>query len=194
MIERLGTLSHAAGKIIRRVDLSHGRLRPYGILEGERFAALHTGARVVWSRWTHYLELASRLLKDTDLKVVLFTEDPGLRNNLPPDLAGSDRLIILDGHLPFDDFDALLSFCSVYVGNDSGPKHLASLRGVPVVSIHSSRINWTEWGQEHTGVVISRKVPCAGCLIYHDPDECGKDYACMKIGVQEVYDAVRRYV
>jgi ADP-heptose:LPS heptosyltransferase/tetratricopeptide (TPR) repeat protein len=194
MIERLGTLSRATAKIIRRDDLSPDLLRRYGIQEGERFATLHTGARIVWSRWAHYLALASRLLKDTDLKVVLFTEDPGLRNKLPPDLAGSDRLIILDGHLPFDDFDALLSFCSVYVGNDSGPKHLASLRGVPVVSIHSSRLNWSEWGQEQTGVIISRKVPCAGCHIYHDSDECGKDYACMKISVQEVYDAVRRYV
>ena len=194
MIERLGTLRSEAGKIIRRQDLARDRLHSYGITDTDRFAVLHTGARIVWSRWAHFLELASRLLRDTDLKVAIFTGDPELRNNLPPDLQGSDRLIILDGQLPFDDFDAFLSFCSVYVGNDSGPKHLASLRGVPVVSIHSARVNWSDWGQEHTGVIISRKVPCAGCHIYHDPDECGKDFACMAIGFQEVYDAVRRYV
>ena len=71
---------------------------------------------------------------------------------------------------------------------------MASLRGAPVVSIHSSRINWSEWGQEQTGVIISRKVPCAGCTIYHDPEDCGKDYACMNIGLEDVYAAVRRYV
>jgi ADP-heptose:LPS heptosyltransferase len=194
MIDRLGALTRATAKVIRRDDLTRDRLMPYGIGPREAYAALHDGARIVWSRWPHHLQLASRLLEDTNLKVVLFTDNAGLRNNLLPDLAGSDRLIILGGELPFDDFDALLSFCAVFVGNDSGPKHLASLRGVPVVSIHSARLNWNEWGQEHTGVIISRKVPCAGCHIYHDPDECGKDYACMNIGFQEVYDAVRRYV
>lgn len=194
MIERLHTLSNATGKIIRRDDLPRERLLAFGIGPQDRYAALHTGARIVWSRWPHYVELASRLLQDTDLKVVIFTGDPDFRDNLPEDLQSSNRVIVLDGQLPFDDFDALLSYCDIYVGNDSGPKHLAGLRGVPVVSIHSARINWSEWGQEHTGVIISRKVPCAGCHIYHDPDECGKDFACMAIGFDDVYRQVRRFV
>jgi ADP-heptose:LPS heptosyltransferase len=194
LIEQLESLVCPAAQIIRRDDLNRERLERFGLRAGARFAVLHTGARIVFSRWAHFPELAVRLLEDTDLKVVLFTGDSELSNNLPPGLAGSDRLIILDGQLPFDDFDALLSYCAVFVGNDSGPKHLASLRGTPVVSIHSARVNWSEWGQEHTGVIVSRKVPCAGCNIYHDTDECGKDFACMNISLQEVYDAVRRYV
>jgi ADP-heptose:LPS heptosyltransferase len=194
LIEQLGTLSRPTAQIVRRDDLSRERLEGYGITKGVRFAVLHTGARIVFSRWSHYLELALRLIEDTDLKVAIFTEDVELMNRAPHDESVSDRLIIINGQIPFDDFDAFLSFCDVFVGNDSGPKHLASLRGVPVVSIHSARINWSEWGQEHTGVVISRKVPCAGCTLYHDPDECGKDYACMRIDLQEVYDVVRRYV
>ena len=78
---------------------------------------------------------------------------------LSPDLRGSDRLLVIDQRLPFDDLDALLSFATVFVGNDSGPKHLAALRGTPVVSIHCARIGWAEWGQEQSGVVISRRVP-----------------------------------
>ncbi len=194
MVERLHTATHATGKVIRREDLPRSVLEAYGVREGERFAALHTGARIVWSRWAHYPQLASRLLTDTDLKVVYFTDDASFRNGLPADLAASDRLVILDKQLPFDVFDAFMSFCSVFVGNDSGPKHLASLRGAPVVSIHSSRINWSEWGQEQTGVIITRKVPCAGCTLYHDPEDCGKDYACMNIPFEDVYTAVRRYV
>ena len=195
MIDRLGSLMSSSARIIRRPDLARDRLRAYGIAEDDRYAMLHMGARIVFSRWPHYLELASQLLRETDLKVVLFTGDPNLRERFTPDLTESDRIIVLDQQLPFDDFDAFLSYCAVYVGNDSGPKHLASLRGVPVVSIHSSRINWSEWGQEHTGVIITRKVPCAGCTLYHDVDECGKDYVCVNgIPLKDVYDAVRRYV
>jgi ADP-heptose:LPS heptosyltransferase len=195
LADSVARLMKGHARVIRRDDLSREQLAPYGIAAGDRFAVLHTGARIVFSRWPHYLALAERLHAETDLKIVLFTGDPELANSLPPPLADSDRVVILDRQLPFDDFDAMLSFCDVYVGNDSGPKHLAALRGVPVVSIHSARISWSEWGQEQSGVVITRKVPCAGCALYHDVDECGKDYVCINgISLDEVYGAVRRYV
>lgn len=195
MIDRLAALLKSNARIIRRDDLSRDALRAYGIGDDERYAVLHTGARIVFSRWPHYVELAAKLHAETDLKLVLFTGDPRFRESLPPELAASDRIVIIDGQLAFDAFDAILSYCAVYVGNDSGPKHLASLRGVPVVSIHSARINWSEWGQEHTGVIITRKLPCAGCHLYHDVDECGKEFVCITaIQMQEVYDAVRKYV
>ena len=131
------------------------------------------------------------LLQRTELKVVVLDgggawEDGAPHLPLPP-----DRFLRMGGTLPFDQFDALLSFCAVFVGNDSGPKHLASLRGANVVSIHSSRINWNEWGQEMTGTIISRKLPCAGCAIFHDSEECGKGFACITlITPDEVYAAI----
>lgn len=195
MVNRLPSLMQSNAQIVRRADLSQDELRAYGIEQDDRFVVLHMGARIVFSRWPHYLALASRLLAETDLKIVLFTGDPELRRHFTPDLSRSERVVVLDSVLPFDAFDAFLSHCAVYVGNDSGPKHLASLRGAPVVSIHSARISWNEWGQEQTGVIISRKVPCAGCALYHDVDECGKDYVCVNgIELETVYNAVRRYV
>jgi len=195
MIDRLAALLNSSAQVIRRKDLPRERLRAYGIADGDRYAVLHTGARIIFSRWAHYSGLAERLHRDTDLKIVIFTDRADLRDDLPADIAASDRIVIIDRQLPFDDFDAMLSFCSVYVGNDSGPKHLASLRGVPVVSIHSARINWSEWGQELTGAIITRKLPCAGCSIYHDVDECGKDFVCVTaISLDDVYAVVRRYV
>jgi ADP-heptose:LPS heptosyltransferase len=195
MIDRLAALMNTSARVIRREELSRDRLRAFGIMEQDRYAVLHTGARIIFSRWAHYAGLAERLHHDTDLKIILFTDKTNLRDDLPADIAASERIVIIDRQLPFDDFDALLSFCSVYVGNDSGPKHLASLRGVPVVSIHSARINWSEWGQELTGAIVTRKLPCAGCLIYHDVDDCGKDFVCMTaISLDDVYAVVRRYV
>ena len=195
LIERLPLLFASNARVLRRDGLSRVRLAALGIDAGERFAVLHTGARIVFSRWSQYPALAARLHHDTDLKVVVFSDQPDWRDTLPPDVANSDRIVVIERQLQFDDFDTLLSFCSVYVGNDSGPKHLAALRGVPVVSIHSARTGWREWGQEQTGVIVSRKVPCAGCSIYHDVDECGKDFVCMTaIGLDEVYAVVRRYV
>jgi len=181
--------------IVRRVDLSPVRLQALGIDRETRFALLHDGARLQYSRWPHYFELAELILNRTDLHVVLMTDDRAGRDRAPPALAGSDRFHLVDGFLPFDDFDALVSFCAVFIGNDSGPKHLASVRGAKVVSVHLARNNWNEWGQENGGYIVTRKVPCAGCLIGHEPEDCGKDFICLRgIKPEEVFSAVERLI
>ena len=195
LIERLGATLQSRAEVIRRPELTRDMLEAYGLSPQDRYAVFHTGARIVFSRWPYYGELASLMLERTELKVVIITDDPGFAAKLPAALRESGRFLLIDTRLSFDDFDALLSFCAVFVGNDSGPKHLAALRGSPVVSIHSSRINWNEWGQELTGSIISRKLPCAGCAIFHDEDECGKGFACItQITPGEVFEAAAKWL
>jgi ADP-heptose:LPS heptosyltransferase len=191
LVEALGAALDTRMPVIRRDDLDPGMLSAFGIAPGDRFAVLHAGARIAFSRWPHYPALAQRLLERTDLKVVLMADDPAVRGTLPPELLASERFVFLDRRLAFDAFDAFLSFADVVVGNDSGPKHLAALRGTKVVTLFTARINWAEWGQENIGTIISRRVPCAGCTIFHDADECGKDFACIRdVRVEEVLKAV----
>src|SRR3546814_5987569 len=77
------------------------------------------------------------------------------------------------------------------VGNDSGPKHLAATRGVPTVSVHIDRLNWNEWGQHGTGTILSKRVPCTGCVL-NDVQLCGREAVCVRsITVEEVWQAVR---
>jgi ADP-heptose:LPS heptosyltransferase len=194
LVEWFGALIGERSEIVRRDDLPKDRLVPYG-LSADPFVVLHTGARLRFSRWPYYVELAAMILDKTDLKVVMMSDDPRMRSKLAPELAVSSRFQLLDKRLPFDDFDALLSFCTVFVGNDSGPSHLASLRGANVISIHLNRHNWNEWGHENNGYIITRRVPCAGCSIHHDPEECGKGFACIvNIMPEEVFRSVMEFV
>jgi len=195
MVEALGAAVRSDAPVVRRPELGRAMLERHGIAAGDRFAVLHMGARVAFSRWPHFPLLAEMLLAETDLNVVLMTEDPQVRATLPAALLASDRVVFLERRLTFDDFDAFVSFARVVVGNDSGPKHLAALRGTNVVTLFTARINWQEWGQENVGTIISRKVPCQGCLIFHDAEECGQDFTCIAdIRPREVLDAVLRYV
>lgn len=190
LIGRLEALVRPDVRTVRRDDLSPDRLDRFGLSAGRPYVLLHGGARIEFSRWPGYAELAKRFLSDTDMDVVLMGLEGEARELLPSDLLSADRFHLIEGLLPFDDFDALISFAHVFVGNDSGPKHLASLRGVNVVGLHLARNNWTEWGQEHSGVVLSRKVPCAGCNIYYDGEECGKEFVCLRaITAEEVFKA-----
>ena len=195
LIEWFGAILGNRSQVIRRDDLERSRLAAYGLSATDRFAVLHTGARLKFSQWPYYDKLASMILEHTDLKVVMMADDPATRRKLGPELIASDRFQLLEKRLPFDDFDALLSFCTVFVGNDSGPSHLASLRDANVVNIYLARHNWNEWGHENRGYIISRRVPCAGCNIHHDPEECGKDYACItNITPEEVFRTVMKFV
>ena len=178
-------------RIVRREDLRREDLAAFGIAPNERYVLIHSGSRITFTRWQHYVALAKQVIAELGVKVVFMADDDSVRDQFAEE-EGAGRLIYLARKLPFDQFDALISFASVFVGNDSGPKHLAALRGAPVVSLHSSRISWIEWGQEQTGVVISRQVPCAGCGLHHDPEECAQDVACMKyIRLAEVFREVR---
>jgi ADP-heptose:LPS heptosyltransferase len=197
LVQWFGILLGNHSQIVRRADLGPDRLAspPYGLAANDRFAILHTGARLKFSRWPHYDALAAMILDKTDLKVVMLSDDPLKRSTLPRALAASGRFQLLDQRLPFDDFDALLSFCTVFIGNDSGPGHLASLRGANVINLFMARHNWNDWGHENRGYIISRRVPCCGCSIHHDPEECGKGFACVvNISLEEVFMTVMKFV
>lgn len=189
MIGWLGDLLQNHSQVVRRDDVSREMLGVFGLAPDARYAVLHSGARLQFSRWPGYAELARMILAQTDLSIVMLTDGDPVDAALAEDL----RVHVVQGRTSFDQFDALLHFAAVFVGNDSGPKHLASLRGAPVVSLHMARNNWNEWGQENGGFIISRKVPCAGCLIWHDPEECGRDFTCIRsITADEVFGAVRQ--
>lgn len=178
MVEWLGAAMTPLGRTERREDLPASGLRAFA-LKPRGYALLHTGAQLRFSRWPHSAELARLLLEHTDLDVVLIREEATTALELGPGLVGRPRFRLIERPLAFDELDLLVSWCAVFVGNDSGPKHLASLRGSEVVSLHCPRNNWNEWGQENTGVVMSRRVPCAGCQVKDFPDECGRDFVCL---------------
>ena len=188
LVERFGTLLDSGSMIIVPDEQHVERLAAFGVRQ-RGYAVLHAGGRIAFSRWPGFGELGDRLLNETALDLVVF----GAPDSLPAGLSADPRVQLIDRELAFADFDALLGHAAVFVGNDSGPKHLASLRGTPVVSVHSARVDWREWGQTQTGTVISRRLPCAGCSLHADREkECGRDFACIAdIGVDEVFAAVR---
>jgi ADP-heptose:LPS heptosyltransferase len=189
LVEGLAAMAHGRAEAIP--NISTAGLAEIGIDPDARYAVIHAGARLAYSRWPYFDALVAMLLARTDLDVVLLADDAAATERAAQEAGHSARLRLVAGQLPFATFDALVSRSAIFVGNDSGPKHLAALRGVPVVSLHMARLNWSEWGQEISGRIISRRVPCAGCAIGTDGEDCGKDYACLRhIQPEEVFEAV----
>jgi len=79
----------------------------------------------------------------------------------------------------------------LYVGNDSGPAHLAAGAGIPVVTIFSGIHYpgiWEPWTTR--GEVVRRSVPCAPCM---SETSCPNgSMRCMReISVSSVLDSIR---
>jgi ADP-heptose:LPS heptosyltransferase len=191
--EWIAAAADATSTVIKRENLDRDGLVKLGLSPSRRFAFLHTGARLAFSRWQHFHALAQMLIERTALDLVIVTDEEREASLLAQSLPASERLVVRSGPLSFDELDLLVSCCSVFVGNDSGPKHLAGLRGARVVSLHLARVNWNQWGQVADGYILSRKVPCAGCAIHEEPVDCGKDFICLQgISADEAFNAVAR--
>lgn len=81
----------------------------------------------------------------------------------------------LAGRLNIFESASVLSQCVTFIGNDSGPTHLAAMVGVPCVAVFSGRNppgQWDPLGRQH--VVIEDRPECAGCMLDDCVDEAKK--------------------
>jgi ADP-heptose:LPS heptosyltransferase len=184
--------NHKAFRLPR--NSSPAALTAFGLEGGKPFAVFHGGARTASRKWPipNYVALARQAIQEAGLTVlILLDSDDDLAGVDTSDLSDSTFKVVTQ-RLDFSVFDTLLSHCAVFVGNDTGPKHLAALRGVPVVSIHMGAVNWREWGHEGSGFIVTRRVPCHGCGI-EEIEECGKELPCLVyIKPAEVFTAMQR--
>lgn len=91
------------------------------------------------------------------------------------------------GELSVRQAAAALSLCRLYVGNDTGPMHLAAAVGTRCVGIFSARDfpgSWYPYGPNH--LVLRAQISCEGCKLIG----CHHDLACLKmISVEDVVKA-----
>ncbi|NUO08513.1 MAG: glycosyltransferase family 9 protein [Candidatus Brocadia sp.] len=99
-----------------------------------------------------------------------------------------NRTINLCGKTNIIESAVAISKCILFIGNDSGPLHLAGSMGVPCIGIYSARNNpgrWEPYGNNH--VILRKDIECAGCFL----EECvEKKQQCIDmISVDEVLEA-----
>lgn len=70
---------------------------------------------------------------------------------------------------------ALISRCSFFITNDSGPMHIAAAFGVPTVAVFGSTDHATTSPYSGNAVIVRKEVECAPCKLR----ECPTDHKCM---------------
>lgn len=120
--------------------------------------------------------------------------EEGLGNELVGRL-GRRAINQASGMLTLRQMAALLKRCQVYVGNDTGPMHLAAAVGTPVVGLFGSSCHhrFSPWGANHS--VLWSSLPCSPCFEQNHMAQCEQcifdEVECMRaIGLEQVKSAV----
>jgi ADP-heptose:LPS heptosyltransferase len=98
--------------------------------------------------------------------------------------------INLAGKISVAQLASALKRCSLFISNDSGPVHIASAVGTPVISIfgrNQKGLSPTRWGPRGPkGRFLHKGMGCIRCLAHN----CLKEFACLKtITVNDVLNA-----
>ena len=90
---------------------------------------------------------------------------------------------------------ALIKRCSVFVTNDSGPMHMATAVGTPVVAIFGPTVRGFGFSPLGKSVVVESELKCRPCTL-HGSDRCPKGhFECMKkITADSVFERVKGMV
>lgn len=158
-------------------------------VEGE-FILMHPAAAFDTKQWdAEKFALLADLLMERNHQVVM-TAGPGeesLLNTIQQHCASEVRFL---SPLSIRRFSALCSFCSLYVGNDTGSTHIVAALGKKIVVVWGSsdfRI-WYPWGTKHR--LIRSDLPCIPCpgyfCLHYDEPRCIRS-----ISVEPVLEAVQ---
>jgi ADP-heptose:LPS heptosyltransferase len=138
------------------------------------------------ANWTALLARLAAHLPDHQLLLVGAPEEAALSDRAA--LAWKGRSLNLCGLASPRESAAAIRAATLFLGQDSGPMHLAAAVGVPCVAIFSARILpriWFPYGTQHS--VIFHRTDCAGCGL----DTClvEKKKCILSITVDEVFAA-----
>ncbi len=157
-------------------------------LDGASVVALNPGGGWLSKRWRarSFAELGDRVARSSSAKIVLVW-GPGELSIAEEIRSSMVEPVIVIPPATLKQLGAILERCSVVVTNDSGPMHIASVLGTPVVAIFGpTRPDLQGPVGEKSIVVQNSRLVCLGC----NYTTCPIGNPCMEeLSVDEVFHA-----
>ncbi len=140
--------------------LMHNR----GISVGKPIACIHSGAGKSYKQWnsSKFIHLADWLV-DNEYQVVFIGSKEESDKNDTLISSMRNKAINVAGEISLGELMALFEISSLYIGNDSGPMHMAAAMKTPVVALFGSA-NEKRWRPlSKSSVVLRGEEPCQQC-------------------------------
>ena len=151
--------------------------------------AVHMGSGYPSKRWPFedFKALIQKIDREALAQIVLIGTDT--EKTAVPDLKlSSERFVDLRGKTALEDLPVLLDVCDIFIGNDSGPAHIAAAQGLEIILLASGTNDirlWYPWTDRLS--LLQHEVPCSPCGREVCPVE---DHPCVEeITVDQAFNA-----
>jgi ADP-heptose:LPS heptosyltransferase len=183
-------------------DFAADFLKQHGVQPQDTLIGVHPGARDENKRWfkERFIVLIDILRAEfPNAKIFLFG-GPLEKQIISEMLQETDSsLIACDNFLGLLQFAAILEKMHVFIGNNSGPVHIAAAMKTPVVEIHSAFVDSREWSPYgKRNIVLKADLPCAPChkticrTLYYEDRKPVPIFCLRVIQPEDVLDAVKK--
>ena len=143
-----------------------GKLGERGIPLDARLVVIHPGAAWRPRAWRpeRFGAVADWILGHYDAEVLLVgSEDERDVEDAVRRSMKEERVHALAGGLTLDELTALLADAALFIGNDSGPAHLAAASGAPVIALFGPQDPCRFGPRSERAQVLHRPVACFPC-------------------------------
>ena len=164
--------------------------RSYNIKNSDTVVVLNPGANFEKKRWKkeNFAEVGKELIKTYDAKIFIIggKKERELTKEVK-ELINHKNVVDLGGKTNLRELAALLEKTDLMITNDTGPMHLASAMGCPVVAIFGPGNPYRYGPIGVKNCVVHADMDCFPCRV---EDKCKIDFECMKrISVEQVLKA-----
>ena len=172
-------------------------LERYSWLSENGFIGIHPGVGNPIRQWpvSHISRLAVFFFDSHDLKIVIFgkAEEENIACRLLDLVKERGRMVSLVGKISLEEYMILVRMCRAFIGNISGPAHIAAAMGVPTLTIFGGQVLPHEWqplGKKTLSVRLD--VKCAPCYKFY-PSECPYGLKCLaSLSPEKILPVVRQ--
>lgn len=174
----------AADKFLAQIDVH----------KDEAIIGLAPGAKWQTKMWMEegFIETGRKAVKELNAKILIFggPDEKDLAERVAAGI-GKEALSVA-GKSGLKETAALIKRCKVFVSNDSGPMHIATAVGTPVVSIFGPTVQEFGFSPLGKGIIVEKELRCRPCSL-HGGKKCPKGhFECMKgIGSDDVFAKVK---
>jgi ADP-heptose:LPS heptosyltransferase len=165
--------------------------------DGRLLVAIHPGSGRSIKCWPaeHFARLADRLIERLKARIVWFgsKNETALVDSILERMRFRSEAVSLAGQLSIAQLAAAFRHFDLFIGNDSGPAHLAAGTAMPTLCICSGTIDPIQWAPlGPAALVVYRLMTCSPCYL-RDREECPFEVACLReLGVEDVWEAAVR--
>ncbi|MDP2928048.1 MAG: lipopolysaccharide heptosyltransferase II [Candidatus Omnitrophota bacterium] len=153
-----------------------------GIRDSDKLLVIHPTASCHSRIWPgeRFAEVADKLAQKYGFKVVIISGPKDMQKAQEVIKNMRIKALNLAGKTSISQLASLLRRCQLFISTDSGPMHMASALGVPVITIFGrsqaglSPQRWGPLGEKNR--ILHKTVGCTICLAHN----CQKDFACLK--------------